>query len=163
MGKSVSSLNIQTHDFIKHFLKTNAHIFDVTERLYSQGHSLFDVSRMTGYPVSTIRKVLKAKGVAMRPNKCVPAKDLLRQSFKSSTQPPYGFCYLDGKLTKDPKEYPVMRIIYQQWQQGASNKAIARYLDVKKIKSRSQKTWQHTSIRKIINRFKDGSVSIGGD
>lgn len=49
--------------------------------------------------------------MTLRPNKSVSFIGNQRQTFKSGAPPPYGYCYLDGALQKDAREYPVLQII----------------------------------------------------
>lgn len=85
-------------------------------------------------------------------------KDKQRQHFKKFGPPPYGYCYLDGRLTKDPREYPVLQIIRQQWTLQKSLVDIAMYLNNKKIKTRSLKIWRPPIILKIIKRLEEETL-----
>ncbi len=153
MGKPVSSLINQSHDFIRYFTRDCNYIFNIAAPLYEKGHSLTEIAQMTGFGRTTIRNHLKKREMAMRPNKCVSATELLRRPFKSSTQSPYGYCYLDGKLEKHPKEYPILQIIEQQWKMGKLVSEIVRYLNTRGFKARIGRRWGYTSVKKVVQRF----------
>jgi len=98
--------------------------------------------------------------MTLRPNKSVSADQVLRQSFKSSTPPPFGYLYLEGRLQKDLKEFPVLQIIWKQWKLGQSATAITDYLNKKKFKTRNNKEWKRTTVLNILERFENKSIVL---
>jgi len=148
------------HDFIELFQKDITRIFDICSPLYLQGYSLQEVSNQTGFPWTTIRNQLVKGGMTLRPNKSVSADQVLRQSFKSSTPPPFGYLYLEGRLQKDLKEFPVLQIIWKQWKLGQSATAITDYLNKKKFKTRNNKEWKRTTVLNILERFENKSIVL---
>lgn len=148
------------HDFIELFQKSKRRVFPVIAPLYSEGHSIRNIAKLTGIPATTINTILKKNGVHLRSNRSATVKELFQQKFRSSTPPPYGFTYIGAKLEKDTKEYPTLLIIYQQWQLGHTATAIAHHLNRLKVKTRMQKTWSRNAIIKIIKRFEDGTIII---
>lgn len=110
---------------------------------------------MTGFPFSTVRDHLIAAGVTFRPLRPVSVSVTLRQRFKSSAPPPYGYCYLDGRLERDPREYPTLQIMKEQWRRGKSPTEIARYLNGRNIKTRTGKAWKQPTVFYIIQRLKN--------
>jgi hypothetical protein len=143
------------HDFIELFQNSPDRIFAVCKPLYTKGRSLKEIAALTGFPVSTIRDHLVAGGVTLRANKTVSSSEVLRHGFKSSARPPYGYCYLDGRLQPDPREYPVLQIINQQRQLGQSPTAIARYLNSRKFKPRKGKIWKQPTVYYIVQRLRE--------
>jgi hypothetical protein len=115
------------HDFIEFFQNSPERIFAVCAPFYLQGRSLKEIVDLTGFPYSTIRSQLVAGGLTLRTNKSVSSSEILRQRFKNSAPPPYGYCYLEGRLQKDPREYPILQIIDQQRRQGQNPTAIATF------------------------------------
>jgi hypothetical protein len=109
---------LQQHDFTEYFEETVENIFAQTAPLYQKGHSLKEISVMTGFPYTTIRDQLVKGGVTLRINKSVSSTEVLRQTFKNSAAPPFGYYYLDGGLVKDPKEYPTLQMIDQLRRRG---------------------------------------------
>ena len=148
------------HDFIELFQNSKHRIFSVAAPLYREGHSLNEISAMTGIPYSTLNDELKKNKVQLRPNRNVSSRVVFQQKFKSSTPPPYGFTYMGGQLEKDPREYSTLLVIHRQWQLGVSATAIANHLNSKKLKSRSQKTWSRNVILNIIERLENKTIVI---
>ena len=52
--------------------------------------------------------------VPLRSKKSVSFLGNQRQTFKNSAPPPFGYCYLEGRLQKDSREFPVLQIIEKQ-------------------------------------------------
>lgn len=149
-----------SHDFIELFQKSKHRIFHIIQPLYSEGHSIRDIAKLTGIPATTINTVLKKNGVHLRSNRSATIKEIFQHKFRSSTPPPFGFTYIGGELEKDTREYPTLLIIHQQWRLGHTATAITHHLNRLKIKTRMQKSWSRNAIIKIIKRFEDGTVTI---
>ena len=126
--------------------------------MYEKGLSIAIISDRTGYALSTIHNCLKNGKMTLRSSTKGNLTDKKRQHFKKFGPPPYGYCYLDGQLTKDPREYCVLQIIRQQWALKKSLVDIASYLNGKKLKTRSQKIWRPPILSKIINRLKEDAL-----
>ena len=122
--------------------------------LYDQGHSIEDVARLLGLSFSTVRRQLVKLRVTFRPNKSVSFIRNQRQTFKSGAPAPYGYCYLDGSLQKDAREYPVLQIIEKQRQIGRTPTEIARYLHNRKFKTRHGKVWNQALVFNVLQRLK---------
>lgn len=148
------------HDFIELFQDDISRIFEICSPLYQQGYSLTEISNQTGFPWTTIRNQLVKGGMTLRPNKSVSAEQVFRQNFKSSTPPPYGYMYLEGKLQKDSKEFPTLQIIWQQWTLGQTATSITGYLNSKKLKTRSQKEWKRQTVLNILERFENKTILL---
>lgn len=146
---------LQQHDFTEYFEETVENIFAQTAPLYQKGHSLKEISVMTGFPYTTIRDQLVKGGVTLRINKSVSSTEVLRQPFKNSAAPPFGYYYLDGGLVKDPKEYPTLQMIDQLRRRGKSPTAIANRLNDKKVKTRKGNVWKQPTVYNIIERLKN--------
>ena len=95
----------------------------------------------------------------MREN--IPASSLkgARRSLKTSPTPPYGFCFLDGRLQKDPREYPTFQMIKEQSRRGKNPSEIARYLNGRKIKTRTGKAWKQPTVFYIVQRLKNKNTT----
>lgn len=149
----------QAHDFITFERKDFNYQFSLFAPLYEKGLSVSSISDQTGYALSTIHNCLKKGGLTLRSSTKGNLSDKKRQHFKKFGPPPYGYCYLDGQLTKDPREYPVLQIISQQWALKKSLVDIAAYLNSKKLKTRSLKIWRPPIILKIVNRLEEESLN----
>lgn len=101
-----------------------------------------------------MRRQLIKQRVTFRPNKSVSFLENQRQTFKSGAPPPYGYCYLDGALQKDSREYPVLQIIDKQRQVGRTPTEIARYLADRKFKTRYGKVWNQALVFNVVQRLK---------
>jgi hypothetical protein len=98
--------------------------------------------------------------VTLRQNKAVSSEQILRQKFKSSTPPPFGYMYLEGRLQKDPKEFSTLQIIWKQWKLSKSATSITKYLNSKKIKTRNHKEWKRMTILNILERFENKTIIL---
>lgn len=128
--------------------------------LYEQGHSLKEIAKQCATPVTTVRSHLVRQGVTFRANKSVGFNGNLRQTFKSSAPPPYGYCYLEGRLQKDPREYPILQIIEKQRQHGRTPTEIARFLVCKDLKTRNGKTWTQAHVFNIVQKLKNKRLTL---
>lgn len=147
------------HDFIEitiHLITQENHDL---RAFYEQGHSINEIADRLGLPYSTARDQLARQGVTLRTNKSVSFSKDQRQTFKNSAPPPYGFCYLEGQLQKDPREYPILQIIDKQIQLGRSPTEIARYLSGKELKTRHGKSWRQAHVFKIVQRLKTSNLN----
>lgn len=156
---TISCNHIQVHDFIQLSIDELTHLAAKFRPLYAQGHSLKEISAMAGVPYSTLRNQFAKDGVTFRPNKSVSSGDIFRRHFKSSAPPPYGYCYIDGGLQKDPREYPTLQIIEKQWQRGANPTDIAKYLNKLGKPSRTGKIWKQPTVYNIVERLKSQSAT----
>lgn len=145
----------QVHDFIG----ISIHLITQENRdlkvFYEQGHSINEIADRLGLSYSTVRDQLARQGVTLRTNRSVSFSKDQRQTFKNSAPPPYGFCYLEGQLQKDPREYSTLQIIEKQRQLGRSPTEIARYLSGKGLKTRHGKPWRQAHVFNIVQRLKN--------
>lgn len=149
---------MQVHDIIEFSISDFSEELMLFRRLYEGGHSLRDISKITGVPASTIQKRLKTGGVTFRTNRSVRSTIVQRQKFKSSTPPPYGYCYLNGSLAKDAHEFPTLQMIAAQLTLGRTPTEIARFLNNRKLRTRTGKVWQQAHVYKIVQRLKSGGL-----
>lgn len=141
------------HDFISLQIEVKTTLNPEICTLYLKGHSINEISRQFGLSYSSVRAKLVTSGVQLRPKNSVRFEPRSKKSFKSSSPPPYGYCYIDGKLHKDPKEYSTLQIIQKQLVLGRSQTEIAHFLTSKKLKTRFGKIWRQNHIHNIIKRL----------
>lgn len=159
---------MQPIDFIEHHFKTRNRISekDTQEILvkYKSGLSLKDISVLMGSSKSKIRKELLKHEITPRTNKAqaTPLRQL--KHGRQGALPYFGFCYFQGKIIKDPREYPTLEIIHKYWKQGLSIHQINKELNRVKILSRTNKTWCWAAIKKVVTRFENQTIiSSKGD
>jgi hypothetical protein len=140
------------HDIIKYSVKSKETNLAKFKELYEQGLSLRAIARRTGYSKTKVRSFLMKAGIAIRDFAKSHKRTDLRPGAMYSGAIPYGYCYLEGKLVVDPREYQIVLEIYYKWQNGKSLRAIARDLNDRKVATRFGKSWKHEVIKKIIER-----------
>jgi hypothetical protein len=65
---------------------------------------------------------------------------------------PFGYCFQNGKLIEDTKEYRTVLAILALWRQGMRMKAIASHLNANKIPTRHGISWNPNLVKMIIKR-----------
>jgi hypothetical protein len=143
------------HDTIRFFSNTKDRIFEICAPLYTQGLSLGEIERQTGFVKTTIKKIFNTGGLVLRNyhNRQKPkSKD--PKVMRPGTIP-YGYAYLEGKLVKDPKEYKTVLKIQKIWRSGKSCSAIAKELNNQKIPTRMGGRWGKAVIARILKRHEE--------
>jgi len=138
--------------FIEFRANPSRGIFDEIWPLYEKGLSISDISDQTGYGRTTIWKSLKEKVGDLRPQSPVAFERWRQRRGKMRARPPYGFCYFQGEVIKDPKEYPTLQLILNLRKQGMALGGIQRTLEKKKLKSRTGKPWSYNVIKAAVSR-----------
>ena len=128
-------------------------ISDELVKMYQSGMSLADLAKQTGIAQTTIRARLIKSGIEMRPKFSIPFEQARRKTGKRNILPYYGFCYFQGRVVPNPKEYDHLMKVYNLWKMRMNPNAIAKHLNSKKIPPRSATNWNRNSIVNIINRF----------
>lgn len=98
----------------------------------------------------------------LRPSDPTPEEVSRWRIRKSKAPPPFGFCYYQGELVKNPIEYDTLCKIHRQWKDGKDANEITRYLNAKKLKPRKAKEWHNKAVKKIIERFESKRIVIKG-
>ena len=135
-------------------------VFENLVDLYTNGLSLSDIAKQTGKPKTTIRSLLVKAGVRIRSSVPAPFSSAIRDSAKTNAAPYFGFCFFQGQVIPDPKEFVILQLIHELWKSGINSNRIADQLNAKKIRPRSAQKWNRNSIVKIINRFENKSVIL---
>ncbi len=143
---------------MRDFIEIQVHLISQESRelkaLYEQGHSIREIAAQLNLGFATVQRQLVKQRVTFRANKSVKFLENQRQTFKNSAPPPYGFCYLEGRLQKDPREYPILQIIEKQKQVGRNPTEIARYLNGRGFRTRLGKSWKQAHVFNIFKRIK---------
>lgn len=128
--------------------------------MYSKGMSLSDISNQLGMSKNGVRSSLLRAGQELRnPAPKVTHKRLLK-SGKQAALPYYGFCYFEGKIVKDPREFPTLQKIHRLWSQGRTIHQINLELNRAKLPSRKGKTWSWAALQNIVARFENKQVIL---
>lgn len=130
--------------------------------LYRNGHSLRDISKLTGKAKSVIQRSLTSSGIELRSNISTPFFQNKKENGKSNIRPPYGFCYFQGRVVPDQREYENLMLIFQLWKQGSNPNRIADTLTEKKIRPRLAKSWNRNSVINILTRFENKQIILKG-
>lgn len=127
--------------------------------------SVSDISKQLGFSKGKVLRLMKLAGLKSRPKMAHAEKDRLLKHGKQSALPYYGFCYFEGRVTKDPKEFPTLQIIYSRFGAGKTIQEIVLELNRKKLPSRKGKSWSWAAVQNIVNRIKDKKLILktGGD
>lgn len=153
---------LQPIDFIEHHFETRNRISekDTQEILikYKKGLSLKEISTLLGRSKSKIRKELIKQGIMLRTNKAQATSLRPLKSGKQGALPYFGFCYFQGKIIKDPREYPTLEFIFKCWKQGLTIHQINKELNQKNFLSRTNKNWCWAAIKKVITRFENQTI-----
>jgi hypothetical protein len=151
------------HEIIKLTPDLTPSLIESITHLYGQGLSISDISRQTGKAKTTVQGILTRAGIELRPNRSAPVTSTWRSLGKRNIRPPYGFCYFQGKVVPDQREYENLLLIHRLWKEGVNPNAIADRLNEKKVPPRSAATWSRNSVVNIIERFKSKTIVIKGD
>jgi site-specific DNA recombinase len=132
--------------------------------LYNKNLSLRDIAKQLNLSKTTVREHLIRAGVVLRPKDPTPEQVVRWRIGKTKAPPPFGFCYFQGKLVKNPIEYDTLLKIHRQWKAGMGANELTRYLNTKKLKPRKAKEWHNKAVKKIVARFETKKIVIkGGD
>ncbi len=153
----------EVHKTIKLFGRLDQGISEKIVKLYQKGLSFSEIRTQTGKAKSTIQATLKKAGIERRPNLSRSVTSHWSTPGKSNIRPPYGFCYFQGKVVADPREYENLLLIHRLWKELVNPNSIADRLNAKKIAPRSASAWNRNSVVNIIKRFETKTIILKGD
>ena len=154
------SNNCSAHDIIEFFQKSEPRIIDIIAPLHTEGLSIADIERQTGLKRTSIWKALKAHEQSLSPKKSVPCARWRKGHKRTGARPPYGFCFLQGELVRDPKEYPTLLLVNNLWTRGSDIMSILSTLSDRGLKSRTGKEWTYGVIKSIVQRMESGAIVL---
>lgn len=146
------------HDIIEFFEIRTPRIFEIVAPLYQKGLSITEIANQTGLKRTAIWKSLKPKRDELRPRQSAPYERWRKGHKRTGARPPYGFCFLQGEIVREPKEYPTLLLIHALWTQGEGISDILRDLKGRGLKSRTGKVWNYGVIKMTIGRMKSGAI-----
>ena len=122
------------------------------------------IAEELGISKTTIRETLIRGGVVLEPSNGRPiVKTVGPLKRRHIGHAPYGFASISGKLVEDPKEQSIVQKILKLRSAEMSLSDIARKLNELKIKPRSSKAWDHSTVRSILNRYQKNEIQIKGE
>jgi hypothetical protein len=121
-------------------------------QMYKKGMSLLDIAKRLDISKNGVRSSLLRQGVVLRDKVVKETGKPLRNLGKRSAQPPYGFCYFQGKVVRDPREFPNLQFIQKLSRQEYTTHQICCELNRLKIPSRKGKLWSWAAVQNILKR-----------
>ncbi len=112
-------------------------------KLREQGYSHAEIAKQLGVAKSTVVAI------------CKESASGIESKFTTKGNAPFGYIYFKGKLLFETREMIIVHNILQLHRDGHGDSSIVKILNAKKIAPRVAKKWDHSSIRKIIERYKD--------
>ncbi len=128
--------------------------------MYQNGCSLTDVAKLVRRSKDRVRNELLRNGIEPRGRMTRARDSHSLKSAKPSARLHYGFCYFEGHIVKDPREYPTLKLIHHHWVNGKTVQGIRVELNRAKIPSRSCKRWSWAAVKSVVDRFKDKTVVL---
>lgn len=125
---------------------------------YQSGMSIREVAKLTNKSFGKVNSILRKAGIELRPNRSISFRRGYKLKGKQNILPPYGFCYFQGKVIPDPREYDNLLVIYRLWQKKQTPNAIMRHLNSKQIPARKASNWNRNSVVLILKRFESGLI-----
>lgn len=106
---------------------------------FTRRGSLREVAAELKVSKTKIRKTLLKADIRLREWTLDPKSANWRIRGMQARKPPYGFRYFEGVLTRDQREYSVLRDILRRWKVGESLCSIANALNGKGVPSAHKK------------------------
>jgi hypothetical protein len=157
----------QAHDLISIPELTEQGIISEIVPKYESGHSLPEISRITGVPRTSVRDILIRAGVSFRSASKRNKASEQRGSGQVRWNSPYGFKYERGRLVPHPQEFETLWFILKWSKEEMSFEDISKKLNTQKLRPRSATSWTRFTVRQIIKwhqtnpeviRKRDGKV-----
>ena len=141
---------MQPHDLITIPGLTALGIISEIGPLYESGHSIPEISRITGTPKTSVRDALIRAGIFIRSVSRELPKAHRRTSGRVRWNSPYGFMYERGALVPHPQEFETLRFILRGAKDGRGFEDISSQLNAQKLRPRSAKRWTRFTVRQIV-------------
>ncbi|MGZ3805994.1 MAG: recombinase family protein [Pseudobdellovibrionaceae bacterium] len=147
-------------DIIQFSSKEDQLIFLKVTKKYQNGQSISDIAKVLGRSKCFVKLRLIRAGIEPR-EKLSQATPLRRSKRgKQGARPYYGFCYLEGEIVKDPREFPTLVLIHERWLSKKTTHEIVKELNRKKIPSRTGRSWSWAALQNILARFETGKLKL---
>ena len=147
-------------DFIEIVFRQRIRFSKIIAAEYRKGLSLSEIAIKLDKSKWFVRTCLSKEGIKLR-NKYAEAMALRKlMRGKQGARPYYGFCYFDGQIIKDPREYPILAVIHDLWKEGKTIHRIVLELNSRKLLSRNGRLWSWAAVSLIVARFKQRTIEI---
>ncbi len=127
--------------------------------LYRKGWSLRDIAREYGFSKNKVNADLRRAGVILREN-ITEATPHRKSGGKQAALPYFGFCYFEGKIAPDTREFPTLKLIHRMWKNRKTIHQITLELNRTKIPSRKGREWSWAAVQNIVKRFEQKTVVL---
>lgn len=127
---------------------------------YQKGQSIADIAKVLGRSKSFVKLRLERAGIEPREKLSQTTHMRRIKRGKQGARPYYGFCYLEGEIVKDPREFPTLVLIHERWVSKKTIHEIVKELNRKAIPSRKGKSWSWAALQNIVARFEDGHLKL---
>ena len=154
------SERLQPVDFKEFIAKVFSGISPEVKEKYELGWSLRDIAKESGVSKNGIRSTLLRAGITLRESVAQSTNKRDSSTGKSGAKPYFGFCYFEGQIIKDPREFPTLKLIYRRFEQDRTIHEITTELNREKITSRTGKKWSWAAVQNIVQRFKDKKIIL---
>jgi hypothetical protein len=147
-------------DFVAVKFESQKRIIDEAACFYEKGWSLREIARELGCSKNKVRKCLLKNGHELREPFAQATHLRGPKHGKQCARPYYGFCYFEGEIIKDPREFPTLQVIHRRWCEKKTIHQITQELNRTKLPSRSGKTWSWAAVQNLIVRFDTKKVIL---
>jgi hypothetical protein len=128
--------------------------------MYEKGESLNDIAKHFKCSRNKVRDALLKAKIKLRPNVAIKTGASALKPYKQSSKLYYGFCYFEGQVIKDPREFPTLLLIHKRWSDGRTAHEIVQELNQASLPSRTNKKWSWKTISNILTRFKQKKIKL---
>jgi hypothetical protein len=112
------------HDIIENYCTPQVRIIEIIAPLYKENLSITEIAERTGFKRTMVWETLKQHEKELKSQRVVPYERWRKGHKKTGVRPPYGFCFLQGEVVRDPKEYPTLLLMHNLWTRGSGNMSI---------------------------------------
>ena len=128
--------------------------------LYEKGLSLREIAREFGCSKNGVRSSLLKGGHELRDQLSQATAKRGMSGGKQGALPVYGFCYFEGKIVRDPREFPILQIIHNGWKKKLTTHQITQGLTHAELLSRMGKQWSWAAVGNIVARFEQQTIVL---
>lgn len=140
--------------------KNDIRISSELAALYVKGWSLREIARESGCSKNGVRSRLLKGGHELRDPFPQATSHRGLSGGKQGALPYYGFCYFEGQIVRDPREFPTLKMIHGDWKKKLTIHQITQRLIRAKRLSRTGKQWSWAAVSNIVARFEQQIIIL---